>query len=146
MLNLVIGMSAIYMCSPWLLHRSATINQPSIADCNGATVTYNSWVSGLWSQFPGLHVKHSPKLGHLNKMKRLWKVRMCFLVQFCLPYRYLLGGERINKQTPGMVMSDTGFASEIFSVKGLQVKQMKKQVRENVWLPNLAIDKTWWRY
>lgn len=29
-LNLVIGTSAICMCSPWLLHRSATINQPSI--------------------------------------------------------------------------------------------------------------------
>lgn len=42
MLNLVIGMSAIYMRSPWLLHRSATINQRSISDCNGATVTYNS--------------------------------------------------------------------------------------------------------
>lgn len=39
MLNLVIGMSAIYMCSPWLLHRSATINQHSITDFNRATVT-----------------------------------------------------------------------------------------------------------
>lgn len=84
MLNLVIGMSAIYMCSPWLLHRSATINQPSIADFNAATVTYNSWVSGLWMQFPELHVKYSPRLGHLNKMKRLWKVRTCLPVQYCL--------------------------------------------------------------
>lgn len=39
-------------------------------------------------------------------------------------------------------MSDTGFASGIFSVKGVHVKQMKKQVRVNVWLPNLAVDKT----
>lgn len=39
-------------------------------------------------------------------------------------------------------MSDFVFASDIFSVKGAHVKQMKKQVRANVWLPNLAIDKT----
>lgn len=39
-------------------------------------------------------------------------------------------------------MSDTVFASDSLSVKGVHVKQMKKQVRVNVWLPNLAIDKT----
>lgn len=39
-------------------------------------------------------------------------------------------------------MSDAVFASDVFSVKGVHVKQMKKQVRASVWLPNLAIDKT----
>jgi len=41
-----------------------------------------------------------------------------------------------------MVMSDFVFASDIFSVNEAHVKQMKKQVRANVWLPNLAADKT----
>lgn len=39
-------------------------------------------------------------------------------------------------------MSDTACASDIFSAKEVHVKQMKKQVRVKVWLPNLATDKT----
>lgn len=41
-----------------------------------------------------------------------------------------------------MVMSHTAYASDIFSAQGVHVKQMKKQVRASVWLPNLATDKT----
>lgn len=39
-------------------------------------------------------------------------------------------------------MSHTAYASDIFSAQGVHVKQMKKQVRVSVWLPNLATDKT----
>lgn len=93
-------------------------------------------------QFPDLHVKYSPRLGHLNKMKRGYE-RYVHVFQFNIVCpRYLLGDERINKQNPGRVMSDTVLASDIFSIKGVHMKQMKKQVRANVWLPNLAIDKT----
>lgn len=82
-------------------------------------------------------------------IERKWRGYERYMCQFQFNIvcpRYLLGDEGINKQTPGTVMSDTAYASDILSAKGVHMKQMKKQVRANVWLPNLATDKTWWRY
>lgn len=53
-------------------------------------------------------------------IERKWRGYERYICQFQFNIvcpRYLLGDEGINKQTPGTVMSDTAYASDIFLCK-----------------------------
>lgn len=53
-------------------------------------------------------------------IERKWRGYERYICQFQFSIvcpRYLLGDEGINKQTPGTVMSDTAYASDIFSAR-----------------------------